>query len=382
MRPATKLTVALATTLALAGIATACGEMTTGLFAPGRTFASAATRPADYVGPLYRFANVSDAALVRRFVITVESDGILRLYRLLDGAEVVTTVAGDAARLSPDGRLALTNHEGHVKLWDLKLPQFAQAKVVCDHTALAMGFSPDASHLYIVTKENPTTAIILDPKTCERIATLEVPGEDISSVAIAPDGRHALTASRVQGEGDRAFRSPYATRTSSARLWDLTTGKEVAQHPCGPKDSISRLGFSLDGVYAAVNGRPIWTTPDAPGPTPVPGDGLLPAARRAQLRGPALSLEGDYLQVADAKVPIQAAAFTADDARVLLGTGPACYDIAGVPSVALFETTTGKLLAHFKDHKAAVTHVLLSQDGRHALARDASGAAVIYALPR
>ena len=361
--------------------AVACGDPLTGRFAD-RAFASAATRPADYAGPLYHLANVTDAAVVGRNLL-VTQDGALRAFRLRDGAELLTDVTGEAARLSADGRLALTNHDGKVKLWTITAGVYAQAKVIHEHPATTMGFSPDSTRLYLVSADRPTVAIVLDAMTLENVATLEVPREDIGSVALAPDGRHAITGSRVQGEGERAFHSFYARRTSSARLWDLRASKEIAQRPFGQNEQITRVAFSLDGFYSFLNGRPGWTTPDVVNPAPIGGEGLLSVAKRAARRGAdGPGVEGEYFRVGDASVPVEIAAFSADASRVLLGAGRACYDPAGVPSLALFDAKTNKLLAHFKGHAAKVTRVAFAANNQLALAHDAAGTVTMYALPR
>lgn len=106
-------------------------------------------------------------------------------------------------RFSADGRQLLANN---ANLWEVDTGKRLQEP---PSDFVAAGFNPDAPRMSIGPNEG--TVILRDPASNARLQTFA--HANVRSVALSPDGRRLLTASR-----DR-----------STILWDTTTGHELAR---------------------------------------------------------------------------------------------------------------------------------------------------------
>jgi WD40 repeat protein len=185
-------------------------------------------------------------------------------------------------------------------------------------------FSPDSRT--VVTASSKTVRL-WEVATGKEIAVLRgYQGWDtgaVSSVAFSPDGRMLITGSRGLVDG---------SRDSTARLWDVTSGTEVAVLR-GHEDRINSVAFSPDGRTVVTGSQDktvrLWD--------------LTTGKETAVLRGH--------------EDAVTSVAFGPDGRTVITGSD----DRTG----RLWEVATGKELARLP-HDQAVTSVAFSPDGRMA----------------
>jgi WD40 repeat protein len=89
----------------------------------------------------------------------------------------------------------------------------------------SVAFSPDGR--FVVTGSQDSTAKLWDVATGKELRTFGGHSHDVLSVAFSPDGRYVVT-----GNGDK-----------TARLWDPATGKELRTF-AGHSDKVLSVAFS------------------------------------------------------------------------------------------------------------------------------------------
>ncbi|MEU0068290.1 protein kinase [Streptomyces sp. NPDC006332] len=120
------------------------------------------------------------------------------------------------AVLSPDGRLALSDHsiEG-LRIWDVRTGRRLHTLDGHIRTVNAFAFSPDSRRA--VTASDDRTVRVWDTATGACLHTLTGHRHEVQAVEVSPDGRIA-----VSGSGDREL-----------RVWDLLEGRCL--HRLGPR---------------------------------------------------------------------------------------------------------------------------------------------------
>ncbi|MFN0069847.1 MAG: WD40 repeat domain-containing protein [Limisphaerales bacterium] len=146
-----------------------------------------------------------------------------------------------SAVFSPDEKLVLScSSERALRLWDLETGK--EIRQFQGHTSNVFRaiFSPDGKRILSCGMDG--TMRLWDTATAKEVRTFE-PGSYVNTIAIAPDGRRALSATGT--------RSLNADRTITAKgitlkLWDLETGKELRSF-VGHEEMITKLAVSPDG---------------------------------------------------------------------------------------------------------------------------------------
>ena len=218
----------------------------------------------------------------------ISSPGEVRLSSL-DGQgrrvnlPAVTGVLG--AAFSPDGKtLAIGDHDGRIKIWDLEKRRFTLSKetggneIIARKMVMRVRFSPDGKTLAAIHGSNSLVVKLWDAATAELLRTIEsAAGFD---VAFSPDGKTLATGSpdhavklwdvrtlQLQAalEGHKAdvmairFSPDGKTLASGSvdhtiKLWNIESGQDVATLK-GHRGPVSGLAFSRDGTILASSGQ-------------------------------------------------------------------------------------------------------------------------------
>jgi WD40 repeat protein/serine/threonine protein kinase len=218
------------------------------------------------------------------------------------------------------------------------------------------------------------TLILWDLETGRQVRPFKGHTNAVAAVAISPDGRQALS-----GSADM-----------TVRVWDLASGQETAQLR-GHTAAVESVAFSPDG-HAALSGSSdgtirLWDLfTGLPKhqidqyTSPVFGVAFSPNGRLA------LSANADYTvrlwdlaeerqrrEFAGHTDYVRSVAFAADGRRALSG--------ADDGTVRLWDVETGRQLCCLKGHQAGVWSVAFTPDGRRALSAGKDGTLRVWALP-
>jgi WD40 repeat protein len=195
-----------------------------------------------------------------------------KLVRLLDSSLV------HGVAFLPDGRRAVSGgFDKVVRLWDVT--EGKELKKFEGHTDAIAGVALSADGRRALSASQDKTVRVWDLEAGKELCRFEGHTDLAERVAISPDGRRALSAA--------------APKDESVRLWDVQTGKELLRFE--PGDHISALAFAPDGRRALLGGTSkllrLWSLPDTgEGPPSRPGPrsamGLPPGPRPAGPMGP------------------------------------------------------------------------------------------------
>ena len=281
--------------------------------------------------------------------LTASLDNTVTQWNLETGEEVSSAIlkhpgAVTSMALSSDGRQVLTGcADKSVRLWDV-----LDGRLV-------------ASRAVAASREEEADR--------QREAGREDDGDNVTSVAISPDGRYALTvrssgsvqlwklpsldevtidrpgrkafSSSAAGDGRAwsAIFSPEGSQIltvggSEARLWHLQTGLQSMSF--SPHSSVASAHFSPDGKRVVTcswdNTAKIWNAETG----------------RAELK-----LEGEHDGF------VNHAVFSPDGSKVLTASND--------KTAKLWDAATGKVLLSFEGHKYGVHSALFSADGKRVL---------------
>jgi predicted NACHT family NTPase len=110
--------------------------------------------------------------------------------------------------------------------------QVYAVKNFSNHSDIINGVALSPDGRYVLTGSRDKTAKLWDVTTGKEIRTFSGHSDSINSVAFSPDGEYVITAG-----WDKL-----------AQLWEVNTGKEI-RTLSGHSDSIRSVAFSRDGKY-------------------------------------------------------------------------------------------------------------------------------------
>ncbi len=294
------------------------------------------------------------------------------VWEALSGKEVmriklnaqVTTVS-----FSPDERyMAAGDSGGIAKVWEVESGEEVFA-ISLDTKVETLAFSPDGTRILTLGG----TVKIWDVQTGQEIVALGY-GAKVNTAGFSPDGRYVLTA------GCDAVESGPACHPSTARVWEVQTGQEVARMTSAGE--INAAVFSPNGNYVASGSREdiliVWKIKPSQETARVAhengklsslafnADGSLVLTTGCDLAGQDLPycdqsstrvwdrFTGQEIARVDSVSELKAAAFSSDGR----------YVISGGCEVKVWEALTGKGVASW-DLSVCASTIIPSPDGEN-----------------
>jgi WD40 repeat protein len=351
----------------------------------------------------------------KKLALTGEESGDLTTWDLATGKAVRRLQHFDvkAIAVTPDGRFALSGSASRsVRFWDLTTG--AMLAELGPHPAVvtSVAITPDAK-LALVSGEWPSV-FVWDLATRQRLNDLDEhrPG-GISSVAISPDGEHALSGGDevvtlwaltrdheawvnvIKFVGHTApilsvAFSPDGKRIASGsmdhslRLWDPRTGRQLQcyDHP----GRVERLAFRPDGALASGcdDGIVRVFRPDIDQP-------IAELACGEQAGGLAFSADGKRLLVGDRcgvlgvhEVGAPPPAPLPGHLGPVLSVAPAGSLVASGSrdhTIRLWRVADGASIARIADHLGPVNALAVSKDGASLLSGSSDTSLQVHQLP-
>jgi WD40 repeat protein len=286
-----------------------------------------------------------------RHVAVGSGDSPIRVWGAADGRQVAQLRDGSSGvtclHFGPDGKwLISVDYEGRARLWDWARGGAPARSFGHKASLLSMALSPDGKSL--ATGGDDGAVCVSAIATGERIHRLKGagPAEPVSwvrSLAFSPDGQALFSLS-----------------LGSIHHWSLATGKEVRfirPESLGHSNAVSELALSPGGRWGYSSSYDgsicVWEA----------GRGLLARVLKEKdprHNGPvsiALSHDGTRL----------AAGFNDDWKK---------------PSVHLWDLTTGRKVAALTGHRAGVTQLAFSRDGRRLVSGSCDTTALVWDVTR
>lgn len=266
-------------------------------------------------------------------------------------------------------------------LWDVQTAQPLQQFRDYTDDAYSLAIAPDGKSALTGSFYNQT-ANLWDLETGQKLQTLEGHSEGVRAVAFSPDGRRALTASY----------------DNSLVYWDLSNEKPLSRFKIHSNDVLS-LGISPDGRFALSSGRGgdliRWELVDAmelqrlPGHDDMVYDVALTRDGRFALSSsgsaaPSLPVLDASLrwwdastgrQLRSAEIPVNVifqVAISPDDRTALLATDN--------PAIIVWDLVSWQEIGRLEGHPAAVTALKFLPDGRRALSMGVDGRLILWDL--
>jgi WD40 repeat protein len=212
-----------------------------------------------------------------RWVVSFSDDGTVQLWDKASKQEVAR-LPHDGVRsvgLSPDGqRLASVDYDGTIRVWDVASGEEVTYKTI-DVSGSLFEITPDGQR--VVSRSNDGTIRVWDVATGEEIAYMISYGA-VQGYAFSPDGQWVVwgsldgsdrgpfwvgkvtsggevTHNTIDASGRFLGISPDGQRVVSdsgdgtIRVWDVTTGKEIASMPHA---GVTSVIFSPNGQWAGL----------------------------------------------------------------------------------------------------------------------------------
>jgi len=223
---------------------------------------------------------------------------------------------------------------------------------------LSIALAPDGRQA--VSGSEDRTVRLWDVASGRELRRFEGHANEVAAVALSADGRHVIS-----GGGDRVL-----------RLWDASTGRELRRFE-GHTDKVRALAFSGDGkfivsgshdgtvrLWDAVKGAEVHSFAGHTGSVTsvaISADGrrLLSGSHDRTLRLWDAKTGKEVRRLEGHTREIYAVAFSADGQRALSGGND--------QQVRLWDVENGKELRRFEGHANAVVRVAFTPDGRQVL---------------
>lgn len=270
---------------------------------------------------------------------------------------------GPALAVSPDGKQFAISGGNAIHLVDA-VKKRKTGKVLAGHPSglKLLAYSPDASLLASVGEidkfHEPTGVLLWDLTSGRQVAEIFYPGKSrIDSIAFSPDGRWLATL----GEGE--IRNQW-----HAAVWSTADGSKACELPLGVSEVRAvRIKFSPQGGFLAVEiqgvdgvgderSGPKWTAARIY---------AVEAQNAAELKlkevhaAPHAISSTSAVRVSGNTPPCGAVAFNGNETQVVIGVGDLQASIRALPDFNEVHSLTG--------HEAPITWIEYSPDGKQVL---------------
>jgi WD40 repeat protein/serine/threonine protein kinase len=183
-----------------------------------------------------------------RFAMSGSDDNIIHLWDLEAGGEINSltghTDLVQSLAFSPDGRRALSGGDDNsVRLWDLE--EGKEIRRLEGHTDTVTSVAFAATGRWIMSGSSDKTARIWDPESGRELRKFAGHEAWVNSVAYFPDGRRILT-----GCGGEIADGQFTHGTDTClHLWDVASSQEITRLE-GHTASVTSVAISPDGRRA------------------------------------------------------------------------------------------------------------------------------------
>lgn len=280
---------------------------------------------------------VSMAQDADRNQVALGFDGKIRLMNLETGELARQIEAGEgsvtALAFSPDGTLLLSAQQGGaplspvigLSLWDVRTGDEIRQFVGHTQRVHRLAFSPDGSSF--LSASDDKQVMLWDAATGDILFRTINPDDTGNAVVFSPDG-----AQFAAGFGTFRFVAQGNYLDNSIRLWDTTTGEEVARLE-GHTDAVVSLAYDPTGRY------------------------LLSGSIDTSLRLWELSSGKMIRRFVGHSSGVMSMAFSPDGRFAVSGSQDG--------TLIVWEVETGELIRQIRGHEGVVHFVGFTPDGEH-----------------
>jgi WD40 repeat protein len=282
----------------------------------------------------------------------------------------------------PDGRVLSGHDDSCLRVWDAGKGK----ELLClrGHVRRVMGVAGSPDGKRALSGGEDGTVRLWDLATGKELRQFKGHGDWVMTVEFSPDGKHALSCSG--GHWDQWWRTGTDT---TARLWDVETGKEVRRFT-GHTGLIFHAAFLPGGKRAVTSSLDrtarVWDVATGKELLRLAHDGEVHCAASPDGRRLVTGSTDGGLRVWDADTgkllrtvrtggTIHALTLTTGGKRALTHSwyGPD-------PALRLWDLTTGEEVTRFPFLEGAPTAVAISADGRRAVSGDSWGRVRLWRL--
>jgi WD40 repeat protein len=311
-----------------------------------------------------------------KYVVSGSGDGTARVWEVVSGNEITRMTHGGglyggmySVAISPDGKYAVSGSgDGTALVWEAANGNEIARMTYDDRSVSPVGFSPDGKSVVSGGCDEfeaevgctQSSARVWETATGNEIARVTYEGSvydgSVSSVAFSPDGKYV-----VSGGCDKAVENSFCIQ-SSARVWEVATGGEIARMT--HEGYVSSVGFSPDGKLVVSGGC-----------DKVVENSLCPKASARVWE----TARGNEIARITYEGVVSAVGFS-PDGKFVVSAGCDAYDVTfrcTQSSARVSEAATGNEIARMT-HNGYVYSVTFSPDGEHVVSSSGDGTARVW----